>query len=67
MSLDKAITHGQEHRRPYYRSGRFDKTCRPHGGCEWCLGNRMYGRNRQVEEANDRLVDFSRPCLDTEV
>lgn len=40
--LDKAIEHGREHRRPYYRSGRFDKSCRPHGGCPWCIGNRMH-------------------------
>lgn len=24
MSLDKAIAHGKEHRRSYYRAGRFD-------------------------------------------
>jgi len=42
MSLDKAIEHGKEHRKPYYKSGRYDKTCRPHGGCPWCYHNRFH-------------------------
>ena len=42
MSLDKAIQHGKEHRKPYYKSGRFDKSCRPHGGCPWCRRNRLH-------------------------
>jgi len=52
MSLDKAIKHGKEHRRPYYRSGKFDRTCRPHGGCPYCLLNRMH-RHRRAEHAPD--------------
>ena len=56
MSLDKAIEHGKEHRRPYRNSQRFDPTCRPHGGgraypCPYCYGNRMYQRDRALERA----------------
>jgi len=40
--LDKSIEHGKEHRKPYYRSGRYDRSCRPHGSCPWCLRNRMH-------------------------
>lgn len=40
MSLEKGIFYGKEKREPYYRSGRFDWTCRPHGGCPYCYGNR---------------------------
>ena len=43
MSMDKAIEHGKEHRKPYRHSGRFDPTCRPHGSCPWCKGNREHG------------------------
>jgi hypothetical protein len=42
MSLDKSIASGKEHRKPYYHSGRFDKTCRPHGSCPYCRDNRLH-------------------------
>lgn len=42
MSLDKGIEHGKEWRRPYYGSSAFDRSCRPHGNCPWCYGNRMH-------------------------
>lgn len=44
VSLDKAIKHGKEKRRPYYNN----RSCRPHGGCLWCLGNRMHKHNRRT-------------------
>lgn len=42
MSLDKAILHGKEKRKPYYRAKRIDPTCRNHGTCPWCMKNRLY-------------------------
>lgn len=42
MSLDKAIKHGKEHRKPYTGSKAIDGTCRNHGGCPCCEGNRKY-------------------------
>ena len=42
MSLDKAIEHGKEKRKPYRGSKAIDHTCRNHGGCDWCLANRQY-------------------------
>ncbi len=42
MSLEQGIKHGKEHRKPYYHSGRFDRTCRPHGGCPYCENNRKH-------------------------
>lgn len=47
MSLDKAIKHGKEKRRPYRGSQAFDSTCRPHGGgnrwaCPWCERARLF-------------------------
>ena len=41
MSLDKAIQHGKERRKPWRGSKNFDKTCRNHGGCDWCKENRL--------------------------
>ena len=42
MSLDKAIKHGKEHRKPYKGSKAIDGTCRNHGGCPWCEENRKH-------------------------
>lgn len=42
MSLDKSIAQGKERRKQFRGSKAFDKSCRNHGSCEWCLENRMY-------------------------
>lgn len=42
MSLDKSIAQGKERRKQYRGGKAIDKSCRNHGGCEWCLENRMY-------------------------
>ena len=52
MSLDKAIEHKKEKRKPYYRSKRFDKACRCHGGCPYCLHNRMHRYVKEEQRAN---------------
>lgn len=52
MSMEKAIQHGKEKRHPYYGSKRFDASCRPHGTCGFCLGNRMHS-DRKREPVED--------------
>ena len=42
MSLDKAIEHGKEKRKQYYSAKAVDRTCRNHGSCDWCKGNRLH-------------------------
>lgn len=42
MSLDKAIEHRKEHRKPYRGSKIYSGECRNHGGCSWCAENRQY-------------------------
>lgn len=54
MSLDKAIQHGKEHRKPYTGSREIDRTCRNHGGCPWCEGNRLYNRKKREAAAKAR-------------
>ncbi len=56
--LDKAIEHNKEHRKPYYKSGRFDKTCRPHGGCPWCENNRLHNSKKAKKTIADTLHDI---------
>lgn len=42
MSLDKAIEHGKEHRKPYRGAKAYFRSCRNHGGCPWCEANRKH-------------------------
>lgn len=42
MALDQAIKHGKEKRKPYRKSKAVDPSCRNHGSCPWCLGNRKH-------------------------
>jgi hypothetical protein len=58
MSLDKAIEHGKEHRKPYYGSKRFDRTCRNNGTCGWCEGNRKYSNKKRELITDEKLEEF---------
>lgn len=50
MSLEKAIEHGKEHRKPYRGSKAIDPSCRNHGGCPWCEGNRLIRAKKELEK-----------------
>lgn len=52
MSLDKAIKRGKEHRKPYKGAKAVDSTCRNHGSCPYCKGNRLYKFKKQIERAD---------------
>lgn len=58
MSLEKGIQHGKEHRKPYYGSKRIDRTCRNHGSCTWCEGNRLYRSKRENERLEEEEKDY---------
>ena len=58
MALDKAIKSGKEHRKEYYSSKSFDRTCRNHGSCPWCEENRKIKYIRREKEFNDKLDEF---------
>ena len=47
MSLDKAIEFGKEKRKQFRKSKRFDRTCRNHGKCPWCEGNRTFQARKE--------------------
>ena len=53
MSLDKAIKHGKEKRRQYHGCKSFDRSCRNHGGCDYCKNSRTY----QARKARARVED----------
>ena len=66
MSLDKAIEHGHEHRRPYTGAKAIDKTCRNHGGCDWCRGNRTHKYKKKEERANREIESFYKQSTEEE-
>ena len=59
MSLDKAIEHKEEKRKPYRKAKAVDATCRNHGSCLWCKNNRLhkfrdkYLYDKEDEQYND--------------
>lgn len=58
MALDKAIEHKKEHRKPYRGGKAIDYTCRNHGGCDWCLGNRLYSTRKRIETMNSKEEEY---------
>lgn len=57
MSLDKSIEHKKERRKPYYGSKAIDPTCRNHGSCEVCKGNRLHSTRKRQMIALSELDD----------
>lgn len=58
MSLDKAIEHGKEKRKPYRGPKAIDCTCRNHGTCKWCEENRKHKfRDKHPEEVEEEEWD----------
>ena len=59
MSLDKAIEHRKEKRKPYSGSKVIFASCRNHGSCKWCEGGRLYNRKKREDSAKRDLRDYS--------
>lgn len=66
MSFDKAIEHHKEHRKEYTDSRAFDRTCRCHGSCAYCEGNRRYREFRLEEKYKYDIKEYE-DDTDTEV
>lgn len=58
MSLNKAIEHGKEKRKPYTGTKAIDCTCRNHGNCEWCKSNRLYQQLKMDEASRQALEEL---------
>ena len=58
MSLEEAIEHGKEKRKPYIGAKAIDYTCRNHGGCEWCKGNRTYKNDKKELGQKQELEEY---------
>ena len=58
MSLNKAIAHGKEFRNPIHSC---DSWCWNHGGCPYCLKNRVYQQRKETDKAESKLSEESLP------
>ena len=56
--LDKSIKYGKEHRKQYIGAKAIDITCRNHGSCEICHGNRIYKNEKRKLSAEQKLKDY---------
>lgn len=46
-------------------SRRFDRSCRNHGSCDWCVSDRTHNTLRQSEENKiEDQLDFDAPPVD---
>lgn len=61
MGLEKAIEHGKEKRKPYKGAKAVDCSCRNHGTCEWCRGNRTNNTNKKREKAISEMKEALSP------
>ena len=57
MGLEKAIEHGKEKRKPYKGAKAVACSCRNHGACEWCRGNRTHNTDKKMEKAKAEMKE----------
>lgn len=60
MSIDKSIKSRKEHRKHYRGAKAIDRTCRNHGRCEYCHGNRIYKNEKRNLASEQRLEEFNK-------
>ena len=58
MSLNKAIEHKKEFRKPYTGAKAVDCSCRNHGSCDRCKENRLYQRLKVNEASRQALEEM---------
>jgi hypothetical protein len=66
MSLDKAIRFKKENREEYRKAKAFDTSCRNHGGCEYCTGNRLRSNRLRRIIADEQVDEYMRGIWDGE-
>lgn len=47
MSFDKNYPNRKDHRKSFYNSKAFDRSCRNHGACPYCLDSRMHKHKKR--------------------
>ena len=59
MSMEQRIRKKEEHRKPYRGAKAVDKTCRNHGSCPWCKGNRLYNVAKKETALKQKETDVA--------
>ena len=68
MSLDKAIEHGKEKRKPYKGAKAIACSCRNHGSCEWYKSNRLYQQLKMDEASRQALEEeYDEPRIEEDI
>lgn len=47
MAFDNQYKNRKDKRKEYFGSKRFDKSCRNHGSCGYCKGNRTHSNRKR--------------------
>jgi hypothetical protein len=55
MSFNNQYPNRKDRLGKYYKSKRFDSSCRCHGSCSYCLNNRLYHNKRELQRTEDEL------------
>lgn len=58
MTFDKHYPNRKDHRKQYYGSARFDRSCRPGGDCPYCKENRFHSESVRKERADYILNEY---------
>ena len=59
MSFDKAIAYGKEKRNPYRGGKAVAPSCRNHGDCSFCQGNRLYTYQKSLLKMKQREEEYA--------
>ena len=46
-------------KKAYTKSKVFDRTCRNHGSCPYCKGNRLYKNKKRLIKTEDYALQFT--------
>lgn len=67
MSLDKAVEHKKEYRKPYHGAKAISCSCRNHGSCDYCKENRLHKSMVQQDMMNSKLDEYEKGEMEDEV
>jgi hypothetical protein len=56
VSLDKAIKHGKEKRKPYRGAKAIDPLCRTNR-CAYCMSDKLHNNRRRAASAREKMDD----------
>lgn len=60
MSFDTDYPNRKDRRKPFRRSASFDRSCRNHGDCDYCQGNRTHRNLRRAPVLTDEEREWLR-------